>query len=354
MNARRILPLLLIAAIVLAAWWFTGPSPELATNAAYSDTTAAVEIAPVVRKTIAETVTSYGSVIAQPGKLQTVSLAYEARVSHVLVAPGQPVNTDDPLVEIAASPATQLQFSQAQSAARLAQKELEQTRQRFDLKLATNQDLNSAQQAATNARLQLDSLQREGADSAGFVRARSEGIVANVPIQGGQIVTAGSALVEIIATNAIEAKIGVEPEDLPALSPGQTVVLSPVNQPDSRKISATVRLVTRRINPVTRLVDVYVTLPPDSGLLLDGYLRAEFRRESIDALVVPRSAVLPQGDAWQLFTVRDGHADAHAVRIGIIANGEVEIVASDLSVGEPVVTLGNYELEDGMAVDVAK
>jgi RND family efflux transporter MFP subunit len=352
---RTFLPLIVIVpAVLAAAWWFTRSPEKTAPDAEPGSPTAFVETAKITRKTIAEVITAYGSVIAQPGKLQTASLAYEARVNHVLVAPGQPVKKDDPLVEIAASPATQLLVSQAKSAAQLARKELEQTQERFDLKLATNQDLNTARKAATDAELQLASLQHEGADHAGIVRAAAEGIVANVVVQDGQLVPAGTALVEIIASNAIEAKLGIEPEDVVAVSEGQEIALFPVNQPVTRKITGTVRLITRRINPATRLVDIYVTLPPASGLLLDGYLRAGIARASADALVAPRSAVLPKDGAWQIFTIRDGRAVAHQVRLGLVAGDEAEVIGPGIAEGESVVTLGNYELEDGMAVEVAK
>ena len=357
MTDRRILPVfaLLAVAALVVRFWLNPARPEAGpeNEAAAEQTTAFVETAQVVRKTIAEVLTAYGSVIAQPGKLQTVSLPYESRVNHVLAAPGQPVKTGDPLIEIAASPATQLLVNQARSAAELARKELQQTKERFNLKLATNQELNAAQKSATDAELQLASFQKEGADNDGIVRATSEGVVASLSVQDGQLVPAGNALLEIIAKDQVEAKIGVEPVDVGAIVPHMTISLFPVNQPVNHEINGSVRLVTLRIDPTSRLVDVYVTLPADTGLLLDGYLRAEIRRESANTLVVPRSSLLPKDDGWQVFTIRDGHAVARAVRLGIVSGGDAEVLDSDLQDGEIVVSLGNYELEDGMAVEVA-
>jgi len=37
-------------------------------------------------------------------------------------------------------------------------------------------------------------------------------------------------------------------------------------------------LVTRRIDPTTRLVDAYVALPEGTKLLLDGYVRGQIER----------------------------------------------------------------------------
>src|SRR5207302_8636827 len=105
----------------------------------------------------------YGSVVAQPGKTHSMSVAFETRVRHILVAPGQFVQENDPLTEVELSPAAQLQFQQAKNAAEAARKELKQTQDRFNLKLATNQDLSAAEKTARDAEAQLTTLQRAGA-----------------------------------------------------------------------------------------------------------------------------------------------------------------------------------------------
>jgi multidrug efflux pump subunit AcrA (membrane-fusion protein) len=71
---------------------------------------------------------------------------------------------------------------------------------------------------------------------------------------------------------------------------------------------------------------------------------------SAQGLIVPRSAVLPEEDHYVLFTVKGGHAQEHTVRVGLENGKDAEVAAKELQPGEPVVTLGNYELKDGMAV----
>jgi len=114
-------------------------------------------------------------------------------------------------------------------------------------------------------------------------------------------------------------------------------------------------LVTRRIDPTTRLVDVYVTLPEGTKLLLDGYVRGEIQRTEKNALVVPRPAVLPnESREFEVFTVANNRATKHTVKIGAENPNEIQVTADDLHEGDPVVTVGNYELEDGMAVEIKK
>jgi len=316
---------------------------------------AQVQVARVERKTITEKVTSYGSVVAQPGKTHSVSVAFETRVRHILVAPGQFVQENDPLTEIEPSPAAQLQFQQAKNAEEAARKELKQTQERFNLKLATNQDLSGAEKTARDAEAQLAALQRAGAGGDNRIHSDMAGVIAKVNVQDGQIVASGSPLIEIVAENEIEVKLGVEPEDLSAAQNGAPITIFPVNDPTAAKVDGSIRLVTRRVDPATRLVDVYVALPEGTKLLLDGYVRGEIQRIEKDALVVPRSAVLPnESREYEVFTVASNRAVRHTVKIGAQNPKEVQVIAEDLHGGDPVVTVGNYELEDGMAVEIKK
>jgi membrane fusion protein (multidrug efflux system) len=316
---------------------------------------AQVQVSKVERKTISEKVIVYGSVIAQPGKTHSVSVAFETRVQHILVAPGQFVQENDPLTEIEPSPAAQLQFQQAKNAADAARKDLKQTQERFNLKLATNQELSAAEKTARDAEAQLAAFQRAGVGGDNRIRSDIAGVIAKVNAQDGQIVATGSPLVEIVAESEIEVKLGIEPEDLSAAQNGAPITIFPVNDPTAVKVEGSIRLVTRRIDPTTRLVDVYVTLPEGTKLLLDGYVRGEIQRAEKDALVVPRAAVLPnESGGYEVFTIANNKAVKHTVKVGLENPKEVQVIAPDLRERDPVVTVGNYELEDGMAVETKK
>ena len=87
---------------------------------------AQVQTVPIERKSISEKLTTYGSVVAQPGKTHFVAVSFESRVQHILVSSGQPVKKGDTLLEIQGSPASLLQLHEAESAAFEAHQELEQ------------------------------------------------------------------------------------------------------------------------------------------------------------------------------------------------------------------------------------
>ncbi len=315
MKKKHIVIGSLVAVLVLGGLVWIAQRFEVGKEQKKAGPVPQVQVARVEQKTITETVIVYGSVVAQPGKTHSVSIAFETRVRHILVAPGQFVQENDPLIEIELSPGAQVQFQQAKNAAEAARKELKQTQEHSDI----------------------------------------SGVIAKVDAQDGQIVPPGGPLVEIVAENEIEVKLGVEAEDLTAAQEGAPITIVPVNDPTAAKVEGKVRLVTRRIDPTTRLVDVYVALPEGTKLLLDGYVRGEIQRTEKETLVVPRSAVLPnESREFEVFTVANNRAVKHTVKIGAENPQEMQVIADDLHPGDFVVTVGNYELEDGMAVEVKK
>jgi membrane fusion protein, multidrug efflux system len=315
---------------------------------------AQVETAAVEHKSISQTLTAYGGVVAAPGKTHFIAVSFESRVKHVLVSAGQVVNKGDALLEVEGTAASLLQLQQAESTEEETHKELEQTKRRFDMKLATNQELNQAQKAAADADLLLNSLRQQGVGSAGKIHSDTGGVVAKVDVEDGQVAASGTPLIEIVASEDIEVKLGAEPEDVAKIAPGQKVGISLVNDPGSPAIEGTVRLVTQRVNPADRLVDVFVSLTPGTRLLLAAYVRGEIAIASRETLVVPREAVLPNESDFTLYLVHDDRAVEKKVKLGLETVSEVEVIDSSLKEGDRVVTVGNRELTDGMEIKESK
>jgi RND family efflux transporter MFP subunit len=292
-------------------------------------------------------ITAYGSVTAQNADVSVLSVAFEARVKKVLVIPGQRVGLQTPVIDLEASPDTQLQLLQARSAAEAAQTDLAQTRQRFNDHLATNADLLQSQQVLQQAQLKLDSLEKEGA--AGDLELKSAGVVSKVDVQQGQVVPAGTPLVEISSGLAQQICLGVEPADAVAIHIDDLVTLQPVGN-DGGNIQGRVQMIAQRIDPQTRLIDVMVSLPPNTSLPLDVYMKGEIDLPTTGGLVVPRSAVLPDDQGYSIFTVDGQKAVEHHVTIAGQDDQSAQITGDGLSAGESVVITGNMELEDGMSV----
>jgi membrane fusion protein (multidrug efflux system) len=344
------IPVLLLCAVAFSACRKSASDEESADGGVTP--TANVQTMKLERGTISATVTAYGTVIAQPGELESISVQYESKVVRLLVSEGQPVAKEQALIEIEPSPDAKLALLEAETAAETAQTELEQTKKRFSMKLAVNSELQQAQHAARDAEAKLASLQQRGAGGRTTLKSDLNSIVSTIEVRMGQIVAPGSPLLSLVPEKQIEVRLGVEPEDAGHLKIGEKVRIIAVNQ-EGDEVTGEIRLVTRRVNPQTRLVDVFASVLPDVPLLLDGYIRGEIRTEENQAFIVPRDAVLPGENGSVLFTVRDGHAVRHEVAVGLETDTETEVKGGDLRVGDEIVTVGNYQLEEGMAVNTA-
>ena len=182
--------------------------------------------------------------------------------------------------------------------------------------------------------------------------SEAAGIVGKVDVQVGQVVAIGSPLVEVAAHNQIEVKLGVGPQDIAFLKSGEVVHLHRISDGDAPAVDGKIRMIGQRVDPMTRLVDVMVSLPPEAKFILEEFVMGLITKASADALVAPREAVLPDENGYTLFTVKDGKAVKHSIRIGLQNDRDVQVIGDGLQDGEPVVVIGNYELQDGMAVQV--
>lgn len=309
--------------------------------------TPTVQTAPIRPGRIDRKIAAYGVVTAPSGDVAVLSVAFESRVKKIMVVPGQRLGEETPVIEIEPSADTQLQLLQARSILESATKDLEQTRQRFSDHLATNQDLLQSEQNLAQAKLKLDSLQKAGAGSS--VQLKAAGLVAKVDVQAGQVVPAGTALVEIAPGGKLQVRLGIEPSDASDVHIGDSVSLQLIGS-DAPAAMGKVQLIAQRINPDTKLADVFISLAPDAAMPLDAYVRGQLTIAGTDGLVVPRSAVLPDEDDLTVFTVDQGKAVKHTVTIVARDDQSAEITGDGLAAGAPVVIVGNMELEDGMSV----
>lgn len=357
---RRLSGLLIVAAtagmLVAGYWWFSRSDPisqdaSVPPKAQPSDgPVASVKTAPIKKGTVAEDITVYGTIVPAAGAVQTVSVSFESRIRRVLATEGQKVSRGDALLEIEPSPDSSLQIQQARNDYESAKQALQHMQQRFDLKLATKDQLLQTRQALEQAQAKLESMRRRGIDGLRTIHADVAGLISKVSVQEGAIVPAGSPMIEMVAQNRLEVRLGVEPEDIDKVKLGQEVSLTRVNIPRSDRVTGRIRKISRAANATTRLVEVFVDLPSSSRFLLGEYILGRITVASTQGLIMPRSAVLPQEDHYVVFTVKDNRAKKHTVRIGLQNEREVEVIAPDLQPGDPVVTLGNHELKDGMAV----
>lgn len=355
--SRNVVIGVVIVCVLSAGYWFyreSGGSKVKISDPKTRGPVATVRVVRLGRGTISTGISAYGEVVPAPGAIQVVSVPYECQVSHVMVSNAQKISKGERLIKIGLSPDTTLRLEQAENDYKVSKEGLSHVQELFDLKLATNNQLLQAKQKFRQADLSLESLRQRGVKGNRIISSDVTGLVRKVYVQDGAIVPAGNPLLEIVAQDRLEVRLGVEPGDAARLPSGRRVSLSSVNKPARKEVTGRIRKISQAVNPSTRLVDVFVSLPGSGGFLLGEYVVGRIQMASSYGMVVPRSAVLPEKGKHVLYTVRNGQAVRHVVKVGIESGNRVEVSGGGLKPGDIAVVLGNYELKDGMAVKVER
>ena len=349
---KKVLVFLLVAALLVGGWFIFKPKAEAAAEEP-AKPAAKVETTALADQAIAQTLEVFGVVAAAPSGDHVITATYEVIVRKVLVSVGTPVAAGDVLLEVEPSPEAKLAAASARAALEAANKTLAAAQERFDLKLSSSQELLTAKTAADDAKLKLDSMTARGLAGDGHIVAAEAGVVSKLDVSSGALVAPGTAFVTVSTGGQMEVRLGVPVSEIGAVAVGQAVVIESSNRSGAEKIVATVHTVGASLDAQTGAAEVRAAVPAGAPLLLGEHVRAEIEVQKKEhALVVPRSAVLPDDDKHILFTVKDGKAVKHEVKLGLATDELLEVIGEGLKAGDLVVTLGNYELEDGMAIQV--
>ena len=320
-------------------------------GSAEAEVSALVKVTPARMMSMADQLRVYGTVEFAPEDGRTIVLPAETLVSQVLVAAGQRVKQGQPMLQVQPSVGDQLQLKQAEIGLKFAiadQHRVANLRQR---QLATNSQLQTANQSLARARAALQDIQlRLQQLKNGQVSAPINGVVTIVHVHQGDLVPAGQPLLSLSTGNALRVLLGVEPGILPRIHVGDSVSLLPVyggQAPVQGKVSQ----IYSQIDPQTRLAQVVVPLPASPDLLPGAMLQAEIVLHHQRVIAVPESAVLQQDGRSYCFVDVAGKAQKRWIDTGWQQAGWIA-VKQGLRAGDSVVSLGNYELKAGMALRV--
>uniref|UniRef100_UPI001E4DF75D efflux RND transporter periplasmic adaptor subunit n=1 Tax=Legionella waltersii TaxID=66969 RepID=UPI001E4DF75D len=216
--------------------------------------------------------------------------------------------------------------------------------------LATNAEVQAASQNLEKAKIELLNLQNQQQNQNGTVlRSEVEGTVIAVNVSAGQIIAANSVLLNFSNGENRQIRLGVENEDITKLKVGAQVIITALDNDTSKHLS-TISNITGQIDASTGLIDVIVNVTNAPDLIPGSMVKGEIlTKPKTRVISVPRSAVLYQQKKPYLFVIKKGKALLRWVVVGE-DNGQMVSVINGLKAGERVVTVGNYELTDGLNV----
>jgi membrane fusion protein (multidrug efflux system) len=170
----------------------------------------------------------------------------------------------------------------------------------------------------------------------------------------GALIQPGTVVTTLDDLSRLRVEFAVPEVFTARLAVGQRVVATS-RAFGERRFEGDVTVVDTRIDPATRTVRAVAEFPnPDETLKPGLFLNIALTlAERPVALLVPEEAIDPVGDRTFVYAVRDGRAVRREVRLGMRAQGEVEVV-SGVTAEDQVVVRGLQRLRDGVPVHVTE
>ncbi|GEM_PF-2349545 len=164
-------------------------------------------------------------------------------------------------------------------------------------------------------------------------------------VSEGNVIPQGQPIVKIIAKGRLYLLLDVSPEFYEKIKKGDRVAFNY----DSSNYTGRVEAKSAAVDSLSGTLKVRVNIE-DCGILPGVFVNASIITEHKFCTAVPRDAVLTRDNSQFVFVVENSVARMRYVKVGILTDKFAEILDGVKS-GESVVTLGNYELEDGAYVE---
>jgi RND family efflux transporter MFP subunit len=331
-------------------------------RAASAITLAATDVAVVKRETIEAGIPITGDL--HPIETIGVRARIEGDLVGVFVREGERVASGQLLAQFESSEqettlsSAQADVASAKSDLATAQWNLDQSKDLFKAGAIAERDLKVAEQAVESGKARLAATEARLKSSSNGTRdtkvlAPAAGIIEKRLVQNGERVTRGQQLFSLVRNDALELTAAVPAKQATAVKPGQVVHFVA----DARNFDGTVARVSPTIDPTTRAITVYVTVPNRDGALKGGTFAAGrvVQRTLTEAIVVPTPALRQSAENGQTFVYRVASraVEAAQIQLGVIDEraGKAEVL-SGLSEGDRVIVGNVGILGRGMQVTV--
>ena len=315
-----------------------------------SETLVPVEVAPVVRDSMVESLALTGRLAARPGGSALLAAPAAGVVRTVRVQVGDRVARGALVAEL-----------DVPSCPRTPDRRRPQRTRPTVKRLASASSWPTASPLPDRRKRQRRRRSRPAAAAAArdlLARTRIvspiAGRVQAVLAQRGERVDAGKPLVEIVAPDTLDLVVPVPAADLRRLSPSLEAAV--MQEGDTAAVRGRLAALAPGVDPLTNAGVAVIRVPNSAGHLHPGAGATARIRLGVrpQALVIPESAIVLAGDSSVVFVVgADSVAHQRVVHRGTKSGDRIE-VTGNLEPGDRVVTTGAFGLQDGMKVAPAR
>ncbi|WP_094603585.1 Multidrug resistance protein MdtA [Sporomusa silvacetica DSM 10669] len=274
---------------------------------------------------------------------------------------GSVVNSGDVLMEIDAKDVQQTvnissaQVASAQSQLGLAQSNLERYRKLYEQNAISRAQLDQYEntyEVALATVNQSTAQYAQGANQLGYTSlvADSDGVISNVNVEAGQVVSAGQAVMTLVKGGEREIEINVPENRIDEMRNAQQVNISFWALPDVTTVGK-VREISPVADKVARTYKVRISLinPPAAVNLGMTASVAVGSSTSQQAVYIPLAAIYQTGDTPNVWVIQAGIVSLRPIKVGAFGDGKVQVLEG-LQDGEVIATGGVQKLREGQKV----
>ncbi|MBA2683531.1 MAG: efflux RND transporter periplasmic adaptor subunit [Gemmatimonadaceae bacterium] len=216
---------------------------------------------------------------------------------------------------------------------------------------AAQRMLASAQAGMADAQSRLTSAQQQ-LDKSSF-RAPFDGLVSERPVNAGDVVAPGTAIVTVVNPASMRLEGSVPAEQLSSLKIG-TPVLFTVNGYGSQTFTGKIDRINPTADPATRQVRVYVTIPNEKSTLVGGlFADGRVATESRQGIMVPVAAVDERGVSPLVLRIKGGVVESVPVQLGIRDNATERVeISAGVTPGDTLLASAAQGLAPGTKVRI--
>ena len=182
------------------------------------------------------------------------------------------------------------------------------------------------------------------------IRATISGVVSSREIKLGQSIEANSTAFRITDTSELVAYLHIPQAELAKFSSGHEASLHVDSMPDA-EFAATIARISPTIDTRNGTFRATALISNAEGNLapgMFGHFTISYEQHT-DALVIPAEALIDEDDENTVYIVDDGEVIRRNVKIGIAADGNIEIL-DGLNEDDVVVVVGHSGLRNGSKV----
>ncbi|HEX6432927.1 MAG TPA: efflux RND transporter periplasmic adaptor subunit [Gemmatimonadales bacterium] len=211
----------------------------------------------------------------------------------------------------------------------------------------------TAEAALADARARLVSAQEQLEKTT--IRAPFAGVVSEREVSAGDVVQPGALLYTVVDPSSMQLEATVPADQLQSLRLGTPVEFTVAGY-GARRFQGRIDRINPAVDPATRQVRIYVTIPNrDQGLVAGLFTEGRVESQRKRTTAIPVTALDPKGTTQEVLRVQQARVQRVKVELGIrdLAAEMVEVVRG-LSPGDTVLLGSSQELAEGTTVRIQR